>query len=110
MASPNLFSGAFSLKEKWGGGRFSKRKITGNEAVTSLFFFFRTTYAEHRKGTSWTTWPPGKQGPVGAPGKQGLVGAPGKQGPAGGPGKPGPIGPKGSKGIKDKRHRDQGKN
>ena len=59
------------------------------------------------KGRVGPPGPPGKQGPAGIPGKQGPVGVPGKQGPAGAPGKPGPIG---TKGVKDKRLRDQGKN
>ena len=118
----------FVEKKKIGGGAFSKRKSIGNEILTSAFFFSGQHMQNTGKGRVGPPGPPGKQGlagapgkqgpagapgkqgPSGAPGKQGPGGAPGKQGPAGAPGKPGPIGPKGSKGMKDKRHRDQGKN
>ena len=58
-----LSQGFFLKKKKkkfWWGlgeGALSKRKSISNGFLTSACFFFRTTYPEHRKGTSWTTWP-----------------------------------------------------
>ena len=82
-------------------GHFLSEKVSG-----AKFRHQRVSFSgQHMQNTG-----KGRVGPPGPPGKQGPVGAPGTQGPAGAPGKPGPIGAKGSKGIKDKRHRDQGKN